>query len=53
MAKRTGNSMLKDKQATVDNILPKYNYGTGFGWCAKREQKRAKRSASKSVSSKR
>lgn len=38
-------NVLKDREAKVDNILPKFNYGTGFGWCAKREKKRAKRSA--------
>ena len=47
MAKRTAHSILKDKQAPVHNILEKYNYGTGYGWCVKREKKRAKRSASK------
>jgi hypothetical protein len=49
MAKRTGHSMLKDKQAPVHNILEKYNYGNGFGWCAKRDQKRAKASKSKAT----
>jgi hypothetical protein len=37
-------NVLKDRQAKVDNTLGKYNYGTGFGWCAKREKKRAKAS---------
>jgi hypothetical protein len=47
MAKRTAlSNLMKDKEARVDNVLPKYNYGTGLGWCAKRERKRAKRSAS-------
>ena len=38
-------NVLKDRNAHVHNTLPKFNYGTGFGWCAKRDKKRAKRSA--------
>ena len=37
----------KDVNAEVHNILRKYNYGNGAGWCIKRDKKRAKRSASK------
>lgn len=42
-------NVLKDRNAKVHNILGKYNYGTGFGWCAKRDKKRAKRSIGKSL----
>lgn len=42
MARKIG---LKNVDEKVDNILPKYNYGNGFGWCVKRDKKRAKRSA--------
>ena len=38
-------NVLKDRNAKVDNTLGKYNYGTGFGWCAKKDRKRAKKSA--------
>jgi len=40
-------NVLKDVNAKVHNILGKYNYGTGAGWCVKRDKKRAKRSVSK------
>jgi hypothetical protein len=35
------------------SCLPKYNYGTGFGWCVKRDKKRAKYSTSKAASGRR
>ena len=35
--------------AKTPYALEKYNYGTGFGWCSKREKKRTKRSANKIV----
>jgi hypothetical protein len=45
--RRKNINILKDVNAPVDNILGKYNYGNGAGWCVKRDKKRAKRSASK------
>ena len=46
-------NILKDRDAKIDNILGKYNYGNGFGWCSKRDKKRAKKSASKAVGGRR
>ena len=41
-------NVLKDRQAKVDNILPKYNYGTGAGWCVKRNKGKKTKSYYKS-----
>lgn len=40
MARKIG---LKNVSAKVDNILPKYNYGSGFGWCSKKYKGKAKK----------
>jgi hypothetical protein len=49
----TAKSLRYDKTSPVHNILEKYNYGNGAGWCVKRDKKRAKRSASKAGGRKR
>jgi len=40
MARKIG---LKNVDEKIDNILPKYNYGTGFGWCKKKTKGKAKK----------
>jgi hypothetical protein len=35
-------NILKDKNSKDGNILPKYNYGTGAGWCVKKNKGKAK-----------
>jgi len=47
MAKKI--NITKDVNAKIDNILPKFNYGTGAGWCIKRDRKRTKRSVYKAA----
>jgi len=42
MARRNINR-LKDPNAKTHNILPKYNYGTGAGWCVKKNKGKAKK----------
>jgi len=49
MAAKRNINTLKDVNAKIHNILGKFNYSTGAGWCIKRDKKRAKRSVGKSL----
>ena len=32
--------LFEGEEIDMENVLPKYNYGTGAGWCSVRERKK-------------